>query len=288
MPSASMAFAASACFPRCTAIGWTIERVYEGVRGGGGHRAAVFVHCGVLTVGVRAKLGLPSVVRPRARRSAGGRGARGRVSVGAGDHSALRRRVLPRGADGGGPVPEHPSRHVQLEQLDEVPSRSDARRCLPAGACRRRPRAAAVRYRLVVLPSRLAGGSLRRAVCGARKRSASAEADRALIFGGELRPVVSRSHAQTLQRTTALSRALISIVAFAFAMYRPRVFGPHFSRRRSAACRQTRRSRPDQRQGRDRRGRRAGGAGGRRSRRPHRRRRQQRRDQEATSGRRPR
>ena len=50
---------ASACSRRCTATAWTTS-AWRRVRGGGAHGAAVFVHCGVLTVGVRKKLGLPS------------------------------------------------------------------------------------------------------------------------------------------------------------------------------------------------------------------------------------
>ena len=88
---------------------------------------AVFVHCGVLTVGVRQKLGLPSpfdlrLGDPLAVAAVAARFPTVPVIMphfGAG--------ILPRGADGRGPVPEHPSRHVELERLDQVPSRPDAR-----------------------------------------------------------------------------------------------------------------------------------------------------------------
>ena len=81
---------------------------------------AVFVHCGVLSVGVRGKLGLPS-----------------RFDMRLGDPldvSTLARAfptvpfIIPhfgagsvsRGADGGRYVSEHASGHVELERLDSL------------------------------------------------------------------------------------------------------------------------------------------------------------------------
>ena len=58
----------------------------------------------------RPQAARPAVaVRSPARRSAGGRGGGCPLSGGAGDHPALRRRVLPRSADGRATVREHPS-----------------------------------------------------------------------------------------------------------------------------------------------------------------------------------
>ena len=71
-------------------------------------------------------------VRSAPRRSARARRGRVALSRGAGDHSALRRRDLARGADGRRAVPEHPPRHVELERLDEVLPRPDARGGVPA------------------------------------------------------------------------------------------------------------------------------------------------------------
>src|SRR4029079_1971600 len=51
------------------------------------------------------------------RRSAGAGGARWTLSARSGDRAALRRRLLPRGADGGGSVPVDPLRHLELERL---------------------------------------------------------------------------------------------------------------------------------------------------------------------------
>ena len=137
------------------------ERVARVFEAAARHGAAVFVHCGVLTVGVRKKLGLPSRFDLRL----GDPLALARVAValpaGAGDRPALRRRILPRGADGRRPVPEHPPRHVELQQLDQVPSGPDARSGLRQRARRRRAATAAVRHRLVVLPARLAAADLR-------------------------------------------------------------------------------------------------------------------------------
>ena len=98
------------------------------------HGAVVFVHCGVLTVGVRKKLGLPSpfdlrLGDPLALAATASRFPQVPVIVphfGAGH--------VPRSADGRRAVPEHPPRHVELERLDEVLSGPDARRRCSASA----------------------------------------------------------------------------------------------------------------------------------------------------------
>ena len=58
--SPSRSCAPSRSFQRCTAIGWTMRRWRRCSTRPRAHGAAVFVHCGVLSVGVRKKLGLPS------------------------------------------------------------------------------------------------------------------------------------------------------------------------------------------------------------------------------------
>ena len=127
------------------------------LRGGGGADpgTAVFVHCGVLSVGVRKKLGLPSPFDIRFGNPLDLHAvalAYPQLPIiiphfGAG--------ILPRGADGRGPLPEHAVRHVELEQLDQVRSGPDARRRLRTGAGRRRARSPALRQRLVVLSARM-------------------------------------------------------------------------------------------------------------------------------------
>ena len=125
---------------------------------------AVFVHCGVLSVGVRKKLGLPSPFDIRFGNPLDLHAVALAPSAGADHHPALRRRPLSRGADGRRPLPERAVRHVELEQLDQVPARPDARRRLPPGARGRRPGPAAVRLRLVVLSAGVGEGRLRAAV----------------------------------------------------------------------------------------------------------------------------
>ena len=68
-------------------------------------RAAIFVHCGYLSVERPRAAGNPQPVRPALRRPARGRGGRGELPDGAGHRAALRRRLLPRGADGRRGVP---------------------------------------------------------------------------------------------------------------------------------------------------------------------------------------
>ena len=58
------------------------------------HGAAVFVHCGVLTVGVRGKLGLPSPFDLRLGDPLAVAAVAAGLPAGAGDHSALRRRLF--------------------------------------------------------------------------------------------------------------------------------------------------------------------------------------------------
>ena len=93
--------AASACFPRCTATAWTMSACEMSSRAAATHGAAVFVHCGVLTVGVRKKLGLPSPFDLRLGDPLAVAAVGRRLPRGAGDRAALRRRPASRGADGG-------------------------------------------------------------------------------------------------------------------------------------------------------------------------------------------
>ena len=91
-----------------------------------------------------------------------------RVAARAVHHPALRRRLLPRGADGGGHVRQHPSRHLELERWIEIHPRPDARDVFRQARPGRRAGAPAVRHRLVVLPARLAAAGVRHADGGAR------------------------------------------------------------------------------------------------------------------------
>ena len=86
------ACAASACSRRCTAIRFSpdVSRVFDLAAAAPG--TAVFVHCGVLSVGARKKLGLPSRVRDALRQSARSAGAGAGPSARAGHRAALRRR----------------------------------------------------------------------------------------------------------------------------------------------------------------------------------------------------
>ena len=109
-----------------------------------------------LSVGVRKKLGLPSRFEMRFGNPLAPAARRHDVP-GAADHrAALRRRHVPRGADARRRLSERLSGHVQLERLDEISPRADASDRLSSGPRRRRPRPAALRHRLVVLPARLA------------------------------------------------------------------------------------------------------------------------------------
>ena len=161
--------------------------------------AAVFVHCGVLTVGVRAKLGLPSpfdlrLGDPLAVAAVAARHPSVPVIIPHFGAGFFREALMAADA-----VPEHPPRHVELEQLDRVPSRPDARSGVPAGAGGRRAGPAALRHRLVVLPARLAEARSRRAGRGARRRQRHARraqrASWAAISPGCSRRPDRRAHA---------------------------------------------------------------------------------------------
>ena len=67
--------------------------------------AVVFVHCGVLSVGVREKLGLPSRFDLRLGDPLGGLAACADVPAYAVHRAAFRRRTVARGADGRGRLP---------------------------------------------------------------------------------------------------------------------------------------------------------------------------------------
>ena len=116
---------------------------------------AVFVHCGVLSVGVRQKLGLPSPFDIRFGNPLDLHAVALSYPVGADHHSALWRGALPRSADGRGPVPERAPRHVELEWLDEIPRRPHARHGTQAGGRGGRSGPDSLRHRLVVLPARM-------------------------------------------------------------------------------------------------------------------------------------
>ncbi len=186
-----------------------------GVRGGGGTRRAVFVHCGVLTVGVRKKLGLPSPFDLRLGDPLALAAVASRFPDVPGDRAALRRRHFPRSADGRRPVRQHPSRHLQLEQLDEVLSRPDARGRLPSRRSLSPARTAAVRHRLVVFPARLAAAGLRCPGRGASTRSASQPSGSARDPRRQLRAAVSSRDGAELQRRSARSLMIRLIVIVA-------------------------------------------------------------------------
>ena len=59
-PSASSSLRGICLFPAMHGYKLDDERVERSLRRRRAHGAAVFVHCGVLTVGIRKKLGLPS------------------------------------------------------------------------------------------------------------------------------------------------------------------------------------------------------------------------------------
>ena len=135
-----------------------VEGVFRAAASGG---AAIFAHCGVLTVGVRKKLGLPS-----------------RFDLRLGDPLALARTAL---AFPDVPViiphfgagyfrealmaaDQCPTIHLDTSSSNgwiQVPSRLDPRGRVQTGAGDRRLQPPALRHRLVVLPARLAAAHLR-------------------------------------------------------------------------------------------------------------------------------
>ena len=130
---------------------------------------AVFVHCGVLSVGVRKKLGLPSPFdirfgNPLDLHAVALRYPQVPIIIPHFGAGLFREALMVADL-----CPNVLLRHVELERLDQVPARPDARRRLPAGARRRRAGSAAVRHRFVVLPARMGEGRLRAAVRGARR-----------------------------------------------------------------------------------------------------------------------
>ena len=86
--------------------------------------AVVFVHCGVLTVGIRKKLGLPSRFDLRYSNPVDLHAIALRYPEVPFVDPAFRRGLFSRGADGRRPLPERLSRYVQQQQLDQVPGRA--------------------------------------------------------------------------------------------------------------------------------------------------------------------
>ena len=84
---------------------------------------AVFVHCGVLTVGVRKKLGLPSPFDMRFSNPIDLHAVALRFPRRQVRGAAFRRGLLPRGADAGGPVSERLPGHLEQQPLDAVSAR---------------------------------------------------------------------------------------------------------------------------------------------------------------------
>ncbi len=107
---------------------------------------AVFVHCGVLSVGVRKKLNLPSAFEMRFGNPLDLHGHALKYPGRADHHSALRRRHAARSVDARGLLSERVSRHLELELVDQVHPRLDARAGLQdrAGCGRSRSPASSV------------------------------------------------------------------------------------------------------------------------------------------------
>ena len=151
--------------------------------------AVLFVHCGALTVGVRKRLGL-----------------RSRFDVRFGNPldlhhiasdtpqcrswSAFRRRPAARSADAGGPVPQRPSRHVQLEPLGGVSPGTDIDCGVSPGAGSAGADTSALRHRLVVFLTRMEPARARRADRHPRVAKRARPRSRA-HSGRELRQAIS-------------------------------------------------------------------------------------------------
>ena len=137
-----------------------VDRVFAAAAEAG---AAVLIHCGVLTIGVRRKLGLATHVDIRLGDPLADLAQRVPIPRGPGGDSALRRRVPQRGANGGRHLPKHPPGHIQLERMAAIPAWADPRRRVSIDARDARTGPPAVRHRFVVLPAWLATTGLRRA-----------------------------------------------------------------------------------------------------------------------------
>ena len=81
-----------------------VARVFELAAARGGTATVIFVHCGVLSVGVRKKLGLPSAFDMRFGNPLDLHARGLEASIRADRHPALRRGHAARGADAGGPA----------------------------------------------------------------------------------------------------------------------------------------------------------------------------------------
>ena len=96
----------SACFRPCIGYSMHDPRVERGARAGGRLTGrAVFVHCGVLTVGVRKKLGLPSPFDMRYSNPLDLHAVALRYPRSALRRAAFRRGLFSRGPDAGRPLP---------------------------------------------------------------------------------------------------------------------------------------------------------------------------------------
>ena len=210
------ACAASACSRRCTAIRCgspDVAAVFDLAAAHPG--TAVFVHCGVLSVGARKKLGLPSPFEMRSATRSTCRAWRWRIRA--------CRSIVPH--FGAGMFREAlmladacPNVHLDTSSSNAwmryTPGLTLAevfRTALDVAG----PGAAAVRHRLVVLPARLAGRRAGDASRGARRRRGDARAVAAgagqqLLAavpgaGAERRGIIERSRSDSGQHSSGTS-----------------------------------------------------------------------------------
>ena len=278
-------FALIALFPAMHRYRLDDPAVETRLRGGGGRRRRR-VRALRRADRRRAQAPRPAVaVRSAARRSAGGRGRRGALPDRAGHRPALRRRLLPRSADGGrqcanihldtsssnGWMKYHPG--LTLEAVfRQALAVAGPDRLLFGTDSSFFPRG----WQKPVYDAQVA--ALTAANASARRPQADPRR--------QLRPPVSAAVVDTHSRRARLDndpcsdvRDVVAAAALVSSTCRPR----RSRRTRSRAGRHAGRPRAHQRPRRHRRGRRAGGPGDRRRRRPHRRARHERRDRSDTS-----
>ena len=187
-------------FPAMHHYQLTDERVSATFEAAAARGAAVFVHCGMLTVGVRKKLGLASPFNlrlgdPLALANVAARFPKVPVIIPHFGAGFLREAFM--AAD------QCPNIHLDTSSTNrwvKYLSGPHARGRLPPGARHRRSRPADLRQRFVVLPARLAASDLRAAEAdaGSPRRARGCAGENLL---GKLRAVVSRP----LKRSTARS-----------------------------------------------------------------------------------